>query len=200
MNETYTTEQLDYLFNNRKLMTGNELTSAFNAQFFAHKKPGTIKRLCNKRQWFANSNGRFTKGQKPWNAGTKGFTAANKTSFKCGHQHLYNPPKPIGFERKRDKDGYIFVKTAHPNRWALKHVFIYEQNHGPLQKGFIVRFKDGNNTNFDPDNLEAIDRKLNLQLNRNGYRQADPQIKPLIKMISKIEVGLFEQRTGANNG
>lgn len=200
MNETYTKEQLEFLQNNRKLMTASELTSAFNTQFSTHKTPGAIKRFCNKRQWYANSSGKFVKGYKPWNTGTKGLMKANKTSFKQGDYNRKNEPKLIGYERKHGLSGYTFIKIANPNKWKLKQVYLWELKNGLLPKGFIVRFKDGDNTNFALENMEAIDRKLHLKLNLNGYKQADKEIKPLIRILSQVEVSLFEQRTRSHNG
>ena len=79
--------------------------------------------------------------------------------------------RPVGYER--EVKGYIIVKTAlYPtvpmskDNWKLKHVHIWEQTHDEeLPKGWVVRFKDGNNRNFDPSNLCALPRGMNSKIN-----------------------------------
>ncbi len=200
MSFKYTPEQLDFLRSNRQLMTGNELTAAFNKQFGTDKNTIAIVGVCNKRKWSAGSCGRFTKGFVPWNAGTQGqgLTTANKTSFKKGqkpHSH-----KPVGSERICSRDGYTVVKIAEPHKWKHKHVVIWESKNGPVPAGFVVSFIDEDITNFDPENLELISRLALLRMNKNGLKKAPQTIKPVIRMLSKVEAGFYELRANQANG
>lgn len=75
-------------------------------------------------------------------------------------------PVPVGTERFT-KDNYIMVKVAErpskamsKDNWKMKHVWVWEQTHGPVPDGCCVFFADGNKYNFDPDNLVAVPRKL----------------------------------------
>jgi len=51
------------------------------------------------------------------------------------------------------KEGYWRKTTG--DRESL-HRQIFKDNHGEIPKGFEVAFKDGDNSNLDPDNLEII--------------------------------------------
>jgi hypothetical protein len=43
--------------------------------------------------------------------------------------------------------------------WRPKHHLVWESHHGqPIPKGHAVIFGDGNNRNFDPDNLILVSR------------------------------------------
>lgn len=200
MSFKYSQEQLDFLFNNRNLMTGNQLAAAFNIQFGTEKPAMAIRGVCNNRKWNAGCCSKFIKGFIPWNAGTKGqgLTGANKGSFKKGqksHKH-----KPVGSERVNSHDGYTMIKVAEPRKWKHKHVVLWEAKNGPVPSDFVVRFIDDDMTNFDYENLELISRKLNLQLNINKLKTADLAVKPIIRMYSKIQVAIYEKKQSEAHG
>lgn len=148
-----------------------------------------------------DEKGRFYKNHKTWNAGTKGqgLTGPNRGSFKRGQV----PPnrKPLWSERVDSKDGYIWIKvpeedpyTGFPTRYKLKHVWIYEQKHGPVPKGYVVIFKDQNKRNFDPENLEAIKRADLARLNQAGYKEAPNELKPSIMALCRLKTKIGEVR------
>jgi hypothetical protein len=79
--------------------------------------------------------------------------------------------RPVGYERE-SKDGYVVIKfKEHPDvplskdNWKLKHVWVWEREHGPLPEGHSVYFADGDNRNFEPSNLVAVPNRLVGQLN-----------------------------------
>ena len=65
--------------------------------------------------------------------------------------------RPVGsFQIKKD---YVRIKVAEPNRWMQYQRYVWEQNHpGESAEGKTVIFMDGNNRNFDPNNLECVER------------------------------------------
>lgn len=132
----------------------------------------------------AGASNRFAKGHTPWNKGQKvdGTKIPDHTKFQKGqlpHNH-----KPVGWTRV-DTDGYTYMKVKEPKTWKMLHVLIWEEEHGPVPKGKIVKFKDGNKSNFDIDNLELIDRQQHM-LNNTMHRY--PKIVvAAIKTISKLK-------------
>ena len=57
------------------------------------------------------------------------------------------------------KKGYLRIKVAEPNQWMQFNRFVWEQHHpGQSAEGKVVIFMDGDNNNFNPDNLECITR------------------------------------------
>jgi hypothetical protein len=148
-----------------------------------------------------DEKGRFYKGHETWNAGTKGqgLTGPNSGSFKKGSV----PPnrKPLWSERVDTKDGYIVMKvpeedpyTGFPTRYKHKHVWIYEQTHGPVPEGHVVIFKDQNKRNFDPENLTAIKRADLVRINQAGYKNEPDDLKPSILALCRLKTKIGEQR------
>ena len=119
--------------------------------------------------------GCFKKGSTPPNKGKKmtarQYKASSATMFKKG-QECRNK-LAIGTERYRKSHDYWFVKVAEPNKWMLKHRFLWEQKNGPTPPGHIVVFRDGNPHNFQESNLELISLKENVRRNRWGSGPSD---------------------------
>lgn len=112
------------------------------------------------------NSGSFKKGNIPWNKGITGYMGANRTSFKKGH--LPHNTRKMHSERL-SKDGYIEIKVGR-NKWIGKHRYILEQHYKKkVPKGYAVIFLDGDNRNFDIDNLKLISRGALLILN-SRYR------------------------------
>jgi hypothetical protein len=65
--------------------------------------------------------------------------------------------RPVGsFQIKKD---YVRIKVAEPNHWMQYQRYVWEQNHpGQSAEGKTVIFMDGNTRNFDPTNLECVER------------------------------------------
>ena len=123
---------------------------------------------------------RFQKGQKAWNLGVTGYMGANKTSFRKG-----NKPqtwRPIGSERM-SKDGTFERKvsdTGTKRDWRPVKDLIWEEDNGPVPKGMFVVHKDKNRENFDPENLELVNRAENMR--RNTYHRYPKEIAKLIQL------------------
>lgn len=88
------------------------------------------------------------------------------------------------------KKGYVRIKVAEPNVWMLYHRYIWEQHHpGQSAAGKTVIFLDGDNRNFNPDNLECITRKEMAVMNELGNRAClsrDERIAILIMARIKL--------------
>ena len=116
------------------------------------------------------TNGRdckFQKGHESHNKGVKGvsYPGMERTQFRKGHvPHNY---RPVGSERV-NREGCLEVKVADPKTWKMKHVLIWEKNHGKVPKGCVVIFADENKSNLEPDNLRLITRKQLATMNRFG--------------------------------
>jgi hypothetical protein len=200
----YTPEQLEFLRTGYATMAIRQLTPAFNEKFGTSKTEGQIKAtLCNHRIT-SGRTGCFEKGRTSWNRGVKGYMGANRTSFKKGRV----PPnrKPLETERICKRDGFILIKVAEanphtgfPTRYKHKHVHVWEQAHGPVPKGQIVSFLDGDKLNCALDNLMLLTRTELLCLNMHNYRETPAELKPSVLALAKLEAkaGI---RTNAGQG
>lgn len=82
--------------------------------------------------------------------------------------------------------GYVDIKIADPNKWKGKHILIWEELHGPVPKGHAVIFADGNNRNFDPENLLLVSRKQLVRMNQRGLIQNDAELTKTGVIIADI--------------
>ncbi len=183
----YTQEHLEFLSRHRALPRA-ELTAAFNAQFGLQKKQAVIAEICVKAGYLTGRTGCFKKGLTPHNKSMKGgYMKANRTSFKKGdapHNRL-----PVGSERVDSKDRYLWLKIAEPDVWRPRHILAWEQQHGPVPDGYLVRFNDSNPLNSDPGNLSLVSRAEHLHLNaRLRYSAAPAELKPSLRLLAKLEV------------
>ncbi|WP_035238123.1 HNH endonuclease signature motif containing protein [Desulfobacter vibrioformis] len=196
----YTPGQIEFLKFWYLFMNIRQLTQAFNNEYGMDKTPTQIKALISRKGIVSGRDGKFKKGNSPWNADTKGqgLTGPNKGSFKKGN--IPANCRPVGSERVDSKDGYILVKVAEQNpytgaktRFKHKHVHIYEQHNGPVPAGMVVIFKDGDRRNFDPGNLEAVTRSELARLNQAGYSRMPVELKPAVLAMTKLKVKVFER-------
>lgn len=124
------------------------------------------------------------------------FRASHGTQVRQdGTRHGGRVRVPVGSER-RSKDGYIVIKVrAEADRamskdnWMLKHVWVWEQANGrKLPKGYLVMFADKDKTNFDPDNLVAVSRKLIGVINGMRVEWHDRESLEAVIAMAKIRV------------
>ena len=122
----------------------------------------------------------FKKGHKPWNKGVKGLDIGGKqTQFKKGNRpHNW---KPDGSERI-DKDGFKMIKLN--GKYVHKHRHLWEEKNGPVPKGYVVYFKDGDKENLTIDNLGIITREENMK--RNSIVNLPDELREVINLKKTI--------------
>ena len=153
-----------------------------------------------RRQWaegrHENSRAGLAKGR-GWNKGLpqsewmdpEAIQRTKATRFKPRAPQECRNYRPIGSLRL-PKDGYLERKVTddHPvpaRRWAGVHRLVWEQAHGPVPPGHVVRFKDGRKR-MDPDEitvdlLECITQAENMR--RNSYHTRYPkEVAQLIQL------------------
>lgn len=171
-----------------------DLTRRFNEHFKAHKSLRAIQAYCKRHGWKSSHNGHFKPGQPSWNHGKagKGICKPNSGSFKKGT--LPHNAKPIGSERVCAKSGFILIKVKlGKHSYRHKHRVIWEAANGPVPKGMVITFIDGNPLNCALENLEMISARENLTRNRLKLHQQPEQIKPSLKLIAKLDAKISEK-------
>jgi hypothetical protein len=196
----FTETQIRFLRDNYPGRSLRDLAGLFNLVFNDTKTVLQIRSAVHNRGITSGRTGYFPKGNKPWNAGTRGegLTGRNKTTFEKGNI----PPnrKPLGSERIT-RDGYIEIKigqrdpyTGFPTRYRLKHVHIWEEANGPVPAGHCLIFADGNSLNCEPGNLLLVSRAELLLLNQYGYKTAPAEIKPSILALARLKASAFSKQ------
>lgn len=183
----YFEEHIEFL---KRIAPGHsyvEITRLFNEQFEQEK---TVKEMQGTLKNYNIINGRDTRiklGNIPFNKGKKGCYASGceKTWFPKGHTP--ENCRPVGSERT-NINGYVEVKVCDPKTWKAKHAVLWEQKNGPIPKGHVVVFADGDKTNFDLSNLILVSRKELAVLNHMRLLSPDADITKTAVNIARIKV------------
>lgn len=197
----YTDEMIEWL----KAYTPNhsykEITQAFNERFKCNQSLVALASY-NKRLKIKNGvDGRFYKGHTPYTKGLKiteyaspeAIERSSKTRFYKGQPSINK--KPIGSERV-DRDGYILVKTAEPNKWSFKHRVVWERTYGAIPKGMIIMFLDQNRANCSIDNLCLCSKGDMAVINHEIKLTDDPELNRAVVNIAKLKNVIHNKKRG----
>lgn len=190
-----TQEQHDYLASIVKGRSNIETTAMMNEHFNLKLEVRQIKCYKKNHNLSSGLTGRFEKGHVPANKGIRPsdevLAKCSITWFKKGHAN-YNH-KPIGSERVT-VDGYIEIKVAEPNKWKLKHRVVWEEHNGPIPKGKLISFVDGNPLNCTIENFVMIDKQINGVLNHIGVKARSRELVAVASGIVQIREKVKELR------
>lgn len=130
----------------------------------------------------------FQKGQVPPNKGEKMskdlYKKVAKTMFKKGNKPMNT--QPIGtIHQRKDTGGkmYQYIKLA-DSKWQLLNRYTWEQHNGPIPKGMVVVYKDGNYLNNDITNLLMITLKENMA--RNTIQRLPKELQQVMRLKCKL--------------
>ena len=188
----WTEKQKQFIYENYKGIGNKELTDMFNKKFGTNIV-NQIKYFKRNHKLDSGLNGQFIKGHKTFNKGKKwdeympkqSQINCKKTTFKKGNI----PPnhRQVGEERT-NVDGYIEIKVSEPNKWELKHRYIYKKHYGSIPKGYKVIFLDGNKTNLNINNLKAISSHEELIMNEYGLRYGKKELTESASIVAQLEL------------
>ena len=138
----------------------------------------------------------FKKGMIPWNKGKKvgpNYKNGQATRFKDGHKpHTW---KPIGSTRLINKR-YLQIKvsdTRNPSDWQYVHVMNWEERFGPVPKGEVIIFRDGDPSNTEVSNLMLASRKL--LMGKNSIANLPENLRRVIHLNAKLRRTINECRS-----
>lgn len=187
----WTKEMIAFLRDNFPKMSIAQLTEEVNITFGKNFGRDAVHAACGRYGISSGRTGRIESGAVPWNKGVKGYMGANATSFKKGDMPANTREM---YSERINRDGYVEIKVPEPNpyttcasRFKHKHLWLYEQAHGPVPKGHAVIFADGNNRNFSLENLVCVSRGELLLLNLHGYKDQPAELKPSVVALAKLE-------------
>ena len=140
---------------------------------------------------------RFPKGHVPMNKGVKIWWDPGRsveTRFKKGNVSKRWDPEIYQVGALRiNADGYVDMKVKEGLRaWRQLHYILWEDAHGPVPKGHVLRFKDRDPLNVEIENLELIHRRDNML--RNSIHNLPPALKSSIQLLGQLTRRINEKR------
>ena len=192
-NTIFPPEYANWIRANRYGYTLKDFTELFNKHFNTSYREAQIRYFCHNHKIYSGVDCRFKKGNVSYNKGRKGYCppGCEKGWFKKGHV-------PANFlevgTEVTTRDGYINVKIANPNTWALKHRLVWEKVHGKINPGEAIIFIDGDKTNCNINNLRLVTKAELAVLNHlKRIQYNDPELNQAGITITRIERALAEK-------
>lgn len=88
-----------------------------------------------------------------------------------------------------DRSGYLMRKInndlPYSQRWKPVHIILWEEHHGPVPKGCLVAFKDGDKKNICIENLKLMSRRE--MLDENSIHRYPPEVVSTILLHASLE-------------
>lgn len=197
----YSPEKVTFLKNNVKGISTEELASRFNKEFRCDLDKNDIAKMKRKLKLTSGLDTKFKKGQSAYNKGKKmskeQYEKCKKTMFKKGNK-TYNTRKL--FEERIDVDGYTYIKVKEPNKWVLKHRWLYEKEKGEIPKGYNLIFADGNKQNLKLDNLLLVSDAELFIMNQKSLYKKDKELTKAGVTIAKLMDKVNKTKSGVKNG
>jgi hypothetical protein len=170
-----------------------EVRELFNARFGLALAQTQISSTISRLGLANGRDCRFRPGQISINKGRKGYCppGSEKGWFRPGHKPLNY--MPVGSKRI-NAEGYLEIKTAAPNKWQEKHLFIWEKAHGPVPGGHVIIFADGDKSNIRLSNLLMVSRAELAVMNRFGLISCHKELTKAGKSIADIKMLITERK------
>ena len=126
----------------------------------------------------------------PWNTCTVGIAGqhpnSRKAQFKKGHlprNAKHNGAITIRNDKRSVPQKFIRIS---PGKWLYLSRYNYEKFIGPIPKGHVIRFRDGDTMNCEPSNLECVSKRLNMLINsKHGYTRGQAEVKEVCLLINE---------------
>lgn len=121
-----------------------------------------------------------------------------RSRLKCSYGGCQKNPvsrrhKPLFSEHQ--KKGFIQIKIGEPSIWISKGRYIYQLAHPDYeyQKGDQFVFLDGDNRNFNPDNITVVSNKIMPVFNSmGGTIDGDAEATKIRIMQAKLKIAYLD--------
>lgn len=200
----YSEEVERFIIENHKGVSQRNMTRMVNEKFNLNISKEQIRLFYKAHNLNSGLTGQFVKGCTSFNKGKKqseymsadAIERTKATRFKKGNTPINH--KPVGTERI-DRDGYIMVKVAEPNKWKLKHRMVWEEAHGEVPKGYIVIFKDQNKMNCELNNLMLITRAVHVRMCQKNLYSTDQELTESGVALANLMLVISDKKKGKGN-
>lgn len=195
----------EYIRDNSWGVSSKEMAERVEKLFGYHFTPTGMKQFRQRAGIKSGVTGWYQKGHAP---GTKGKTIeeickgdpeklahVRATWFEKGHRPVNE--LPLGSIRK-DPDGYLIRKKSMEggqwDRWEFVHRAVWEEAHGPIPKGMIIKFKDNNKENCSLDNLMLVSQAVNCTMSKLGLHSKDPDLTEAGAALAELKITMNKKK------
>lgn len=129
------------------------------------------------------------------------YTAFKNQCSRVGASYTQNncwrgsrKPRPLYSEQI--KKNYVRIKIAEPNVWMQKNKWVYIETHPweDCSERSNYVFLDGDNRNFNPNNIERVPLKVMGVFNlMGGCEKGNPEITKLRILNAKLKLAILDK-------
>jgi len=141
---------------------------------------------------------RFQPGNTPWTKGRPHRPGGGSVLHQFRKGHMPHNHVPVGTWRQTTKGRQWREKVAEPGVWRFVHRMVWEAAHGPVPRGSVLAFRDGNTSHWELENLELIDRQAMMQ--RNTVHNLPDPLPQLIQLRGALVRKLHARTTSKEQG
>lgn len=205
MYRKYPTEVVEYV----RSIAGKEykpgIAKLVNNKFGLNVNKDNIRSIFRYYHIKSDLDGRFTKGNAPWNKGKEMRPETKekllKTLFKKGHVPWTH--REIGSIRA-NKEGHVMIKVSETGSkttdWRPLKNIVWELRYGKVPAGKIITMLDGNKYNFKLSNLACITCRENAMINKLGMRYNNPELTRTSINIVKVNLKISDYNKRNEDG
>lgn len=176
----FTKKQNDFIYQNYKNISSQQLASLINKEFGTSFTAIQLRSFKVHHKLKSGYNNHFKPGTVPWNKGTKGVMKANSGSFK---------PSKIG--QTNIHDGYKIIKTL--QGWQQYSRYMYEKYHDcKLTSDERINYLDGDKSNFAKENLIKVTKQEVARLHHDGYSFDNPDLNKASINVVRLKMKVRE--------
>lgn len=193
-------EVFEFIMENYKGTGHSKMAKILNEKFGTGYTASQIKAFYGRRKLDSGITGYFESGHVPANKGAKGFYAKGSEKGWFPKGHIPVNKLPIGSVLKKS-DGYLWRKIGEGRRnWKQEHILRWEEANGPIPKGFLITFLDGDRENVDLSNLALISKAEHIILTRMKLRSEEPEITETGILIARLYSEKQKRKKGKKDG
>ena len=181
-----------------------EVAARFAARFDRLLRPAQLDNIGVRLNLRGAPNpGRFRPGNRPHNAGQKGWFAPGSEKGWYRKGNVPANKRPLYAERWSKHGGgpvlEINVPETNPytgagNRWVRKAVWVWRQAHGDVPPGHAVVQLDGDPANCALENLDCLPRAVMCDLNRHVPQYAGREANPARVRVAQLRVAVKRRK------
>ena len=172
--------------------------------------PGTVG-LNRVRSWMKNHGVRngyqsqFQSGSVPATKGRHWDDYMSPEGQKRAMENLYRKGRvphniaEIG-EIRKTADGYLVKKVQsrgnQQKRWRFLHRLVWEEHNGPIPKGCVISFADGDRTNCAIENLVLETKAQHAVKNHLGWKSWDRASAETYNLMADVKSAISRKKRG----